>query len=128
MFNKTICIPIVTNTPYARQTTIIEKRAPTDESVRLLKEMEEKAQEKVENVIFKRLDGNFIEFSHFDVTDHVYNMGSDVRILLKINGREFKRTLPCDDFREGNKKQIISNTVAEEVTNYIMSKLSGEVE
>lgn len=40
-----------------RNVTINEHRAPTDESVKLLKEMEEKAEAKLIEAI--RLDGNF---------------------------------------------------------------------
>lgn len=45
MFNKTIIHQHATS--YPSHVSITEKRAPTDESVKLLKEMEEKAEEKL---------------------------------------------------------------------------------
>ena len=53
MFNRTNYVTVKDGPTYVTKTTT-EYRAPTDESVRLLKEMEEKAHEKIINSISVR--------------------------------------------------------------------------
>ena len=47
MFNKTIVNNPTKLIPYDKKVTINEHKAPTDESIKLLKEMEEKAFQKI---------------------------------------------------------------------------------
>jgi hypothetical protein len=68
-------------------TTVVEKRAPTDESVRLLKEMETAARDKVEAAV--RVGGNGFEAVVQFHRDHL----SDATIavaLYKLNGRQMR--------------------------------------
>ena len=58
MFDKTIVFPTKVYGNSYTPVTVTEKRAPTDESVRLLKEMEEKAREKIIDSLTVR-DTNF---------------------------------------------------------------------
>lgn len=81
MFDRTIFMPGRTRTEYV---TTTEKRAPTDESVRLLREMEAKAREQVDAAV--RVDGNgFSALAHLE-----FDCMSDqnvVRIHFDLNAR-----------------------------------------
>ena len=59
MFDKTIVFPTKIYGNSYTPVTVTEKRAPTDESVRLLKEMEEKAREKI-------IDSFTVNDTHFE--------------------------------------------------------------
>lgn len=63
MFNRTFVIPVPATQTHYHTTT--EKRAPTDESVRLLKEMEQAAQSKVDQSIRLEVNG-------FECVVHVF--------------------------------------------------------
>ena len=58
MFNRTNYVTVKDGPTYVTKTTT-EYRAPTDESVRLLKEMEEKAREKI-------IDSFTVNDTHFE--------------------------------------------------------------
>lgn len=64
--------------------TVREQRAPTDDSVRLLKEMEKAAQDKVDHAI--RLEGN--GFNALTTISHNIGWRADeVRVVFDLNGR-----------------------------------------
>ena len=85
MFNKTVVVPVIHETTRHIETTkhIHEHRAPTDDSIRLAKEYEEKAWASVVGKTVEKLpsiDAEFIaiEREHYDRALHV---------LCKINGQ-----------------------------------------
>jgi len=65
-------------------TSIIEKRAPTDESVRLLKEMEEKAESKFLSRI--ELHNNYMDISVCELVRNYADLDRKFYYGLKLNG------------------------------------------
>jgi len=102
-----------------------EHRAPTDESVRLLNEMQQKAAE------------NLIRTAHIEdnvLRDAIVGVSQDkfedytVWYRLTVNGREvmgdFK--IPNYDFKVAG-EQIIYERIIEELTHHIMAGLRGGI-
>lgn len=89
MFRKpNIIINARTRTEYVdRNVTVTEKRAPTDESVRLLKEMERAAEDKI-------IDSIRVSDTHFEcVVQSSLDVASDafvMRAIFKLNGRRLE--------------------------------------
>jgi hypothetical protein len=83
-------------TEYVTQSVNIqERRAPTDESVRLLKEFEERAREKIESSI--NVGGNGFECTIITERD-VLSMDVIAAALFKLNGISLKATVRIKDF------------------------------
>lgn len=105
--------------------TTVEKRAPTDESVRLLREMESKAQEQVERAI--RLADN-----GFECVAHVHRecMSDDLVVLVHfmLAGRRLKaeyrhrRFDPLEGLGRGVVRAV-SDRIAEEVLTTLAQQL-----
>jgi hypothetical protein len=98
MFDKTIVFPTKPYGDSYTPVTVTEKRAPTDESVRLLKEMEEKALEKIVNSISVR-DCQvecqiLVEKSYLNQSNHyvvVYSMnGKKGKVQLMVHEYELR--------------------------------------
>lgn len=70
-----------------RNVTVHEHRAPTDESVRLLKEMEEEAREKILDSF--RLDGNGFECV-IQCERDCMTMDTTAVAVFSLNGRKFQ--------------------------------------
>lgn len=75
-----------------------EKRAPTDESVRLLREMEEAAEKNV--VARGTLENNLLE-GQWTILSRPYEDKHECVLRMKINGHEIveKWVLPCPYFQ-----------------------------
>ena len=109
-------------------TRITENRAPTDESVRLLKEFGDAARDQIVGVIRNKNNG-------IDFTAHVFNEADNpfdtlVRIRCSVNGRmiDFTTTTP----RHADKKQLaefiidkLAQAIARELITTNFSKLEG---
>lgn len=89
MFNRTVVM-----SPYPQritsETTVTERRAPTDESVRLLREMEAQALKNVISVC--ELHNNTINAT-WVVRDDPMSFGVVIEVVLKINGRDIQKSL-----------------------------------
>ena len=128
MFNRTYIQE--GNTSHTHTTT--EKRAPTDQSVRLLNEMQDAALKNVEKHFYLDNDvqGRVI------VSHHYATMEKIVSVFLSINGRDVKFQL--DPIRPrihttirdvGNEiLSRISERIAEELMTNMKSDLSGITE
>lgn len=68
--------------------TVHEHRAPTDQSIRLLREMEEKARDSILDVIYVK--NNLIEYTMAIGENHPW-LDPVLCIKFKINGNEYKR-------------------------------------
>lgn len=81
---------------YRGPSTIVEKRAPTDESVKLLKEMEEAARKKVEETIVVadtsfqcKIQKEFDGMSYQDMYHVSYSMnGLKQNVLIRVDRHE----------------------------------------
>lgn len=67
--------------------TVTEKRAPTDESVRLLREMEQKAEQRIEQTAR-------VEDCDFDIVIHrrhdAMNVEDQFALIYRVNGRKVR--------------------------------------
>ena len=117
MFNRTVINKGDTHT------YVTEKRAPTDESVRLLREMESKAKEEVIKSI--SLPSN--EFSgvvHL-MRDYL-SCQTKVVVLFKLNGKDHKVPISLDDFKDDNlEKQM--RKVLNDVSDYLAANILQKV-
>lgn len=96
-----------------------EQRAPTDESVRLLKEFEAEAREKVVESL--RLTNNTVE-AVIHRHDDPMNMQTHFCIFYKVNG--VKREVRCsvEDYKSEirNRVDAIWKAVAEDMTAFML--------
>lgn len=100
-----------------------EHRAPTDESVRLLREMEQKALESVVGAF--RIENNTLSVS-WHVIQCNYEMDREAKCRFLLNGKshEFTVALPEQRFRDVREiAQEIHRKVTEEVARVITADL-----
>lgn len=100
-------------TEYVTQ-NIHEHRAPTDESVRLLKELENKAIDKLLHVV--ELKNNVFNATWFIGLDHI-SLYNKVYCIFKLNGLEYKI-----DFIV--KRGINFESITEQVYGKLIEKMS----
>lgn len=104
-------------------TYVTEKRAPTDESIRLLREMENKAKEEVIKSI--SLPSN--EFSgvvHL-IRDHL-SCQTNVVVLFKLNGKDHKVPISLDDFKDDSLEKRMEK-VLNDVSDYLSASILQNV-
>lgn len=104
-------------------TYVTEKRAPTDESIRLLREMENKAKEEVIKSI--SLPSN--EFSgvvHL-MRDHL-SCQTNVVVLFKLNGKDHKVPISLDDFKDDSLEKRMEK-VLNDVSDYLSASILQNV-
>ena len=117
MFNRTNYVTVKDGPMYVTKTTT-EYRAPTDESVRLLKEMEEKAREKIIDSF--TVKDNHFECKFFQEMD-VTTQEMKYVVIYSMNGK--KRTVNVRVERDviaDNYKKIIS-AVANDIAHAMLA-------
>jgi len=104
--------------------TVIEKRAPTDESVRLLKEMEEKAQEKVIESI--RLGHNgfdcVVQMERDYASDQIL-----LRAVFSLNGKQMVVNHSCSPFKKQDAIQDLVGKIAETIAIEMLKPAFSEL-
>ena len=109
-----------------------EHRAPTDDSVKLLREMEEKARDQVVESYRFKADNDFVN-GHVIVTKRMDNKHFgcvlDVYIVFNLNGKEYKITEKFDegDFRYKDKMEawrLLLTKVSQAVTQQLIPQIS----
>lgn len=124
MSDKVYFIPggdTTTYVPYEK--TVIEKRAPTDDSIRLYKEMKEKAEQsiidsfKVENTL---VQGRIVVARDAGID---YNNSLKVFFKIMINGHEFSDKIVCD--MDLSREEIIEKVIGEMSTRIAKEVLSN---
>ena len=117
MFNRTNYVTVKDGPTYVTKTTT-EYRAPTDESVRLLKEMEEKAREKIIDSF--TVNDTLFECKFFQEMDMTTQEMKYV-VIYSMNGK--KRTVNVRVERDviaDNYKKIIS-AVANDIAHAMLA-------
>ncbi len=113
MFNKTI-IEQRTNNSY-----VTEKRAPTDESVRLLREMEASARLEVIKSI--QLPSN--EFSGvIHMMRDFMSCNTNIAVMFKLNGKDHKVLISLEDFKDVSLDKRIEKIV-NETSKYLAANI-----
>jgi hypothetical protein len=100
------------------RTEITEKRAPTDESIRLLREMEQKAQEQVINAL--RLDGNEFKF----IIQHLWSemeYSHKFIMIYDLNGKRIVVKAALPSMKQD--KQKVADMLIDELAKSIASEL-----
>lgn len=128
MFDKNITVRKAGDT-YVRGGTTVEKRAPTDESVRLLVEMEQAALNRVLNVWNIQckdtgLEGVIVELE-YGLIPPEYRMGHMAYVVFNINGQPFKKVLHLNEVLDYNLAIVnFRILLSEAVTEFITEKFS----
>lgn len=104
----------------------VEKRAPTDESVRLLREMEGKAREQVVEAL--RLTSASVEAVAWRYDDHL-NIKTHFAIHYKLNGQKREVKLSVDDYKSSIDEQLdaIWKAVAEDMASMLVGSVARTV-
>lgn len=93
MFNKSLYLTPSQSNHHIHNSNINVNRAPTDESVKLLREMEEAAQKEIEKSIH-------VKNNTFDMNvcfqQNFYNQEYDIIIRYKLNGNDYKTSVSID--------------------------------
>lgn len=102
-----------------------EQRAPTDESVRLLKEFEDKARDKVVESL--RLTNNTVE-AVIHRFDDPMDQTTKFFIYYKINGEKREVRCSVDDYKSEVRDRLdaIWTAVAEDMTRFMLGKAVGK--
>lgn len=102
--------------------TITEKRAPTDESVRLLNEMEQAARNKV-------VETTIVKDTHFECKIHksvdALSMQDVYGVIYSLNGRQQTTEVRVDRHEKLDPYQLaehIRNHVANDISNHLLQK------
>lgn len=110
-----------TAAPYPQTITRHEHRAPTDESVRLLKEMQDKAQEAM--ILAFRTEANGFKLVTHVYPDHLRNV-LNLRLRFTLNETEIDRTIELPNSAESMNRdewlKRIRDEVAKAIAGYIV--------
>jgi len=124
MFDKTIVFPTKPYGDSYSAVTVTEKRAPTDDSVRLLKEMEEKALDKIIDSVSVR-DCQvecqvLVEKSYINRSNHYV-------IVYSMNGKKSKvQMMIHDEELRVNSIDVASERLRDLLARDIATKMIGE--
>ncbi len=84
------------NVPYEKNVTVHEHKAPTDKSVELLNELEEKARK---NIVYKtKIEQNYLKAIAIYYTDDLITNRIHFYIKFKLNGVKILISDYIDDF------------------------------
>lgn len=126
MFTKTL--KVTEYVPYTKDVNITEKKAPTDESIRLLNEMQDVAKKNIIKAI--RVKENYLDavvIIYQDMPRHIA-FGYDFQLKFTINAEEFIITgqITDEDFKRslmGMDEYIIKNILYDKFSKAIAKKL-----
>lgn len=98
--------------------TVTEKRAPTDDSARLLSELEKAARDKITASV--RLENTLIDGVIHQMRDHIHAQ-TDYRIQVKINGKqsEIRRTITGEKTQDQT-AEILHRAVADHIASLLL--------
>jgi len=97
---------------------VIENKAPTDESIKILKEFEKAAMDKI--VAMGKVEDNVVNFKWY-ITNDQYTFDGDVcECYFTLNGKEydFQFTLPHSKFTP-------TSEIIEKIRENMLEKLAG---
>jgi hypothetical protein len=119
MFDRTFISTSPRSVHHSSHVTIEEKRAPTDESVKLLKDMQQKATADI-------IDAVHVADTSLDSVMHAVarfeSDALDIRVVFSLNG---KRMTAVHTFHNGS--DLSPDTVREAVTKAVSVKVAEEM-
>lgn len=118
-----------TTSPSYVSMDVIEKRAPTDESVRLLKEMEQKARDKI--IASIELDSNLVKGRVYVMKDYLSGK-NNFAVLMDINGKRVEIKVSTDEYESAEAQlqevyQEIGKRIAAEVMPSVFDSARKEL-
>ena len=118
MFNKTIVFP---TKPYGNSytpVTVTEKRATTDDSVRLLKELEEKAREKI-------IDSFAVKDTHFECKifqeKDCLTLDTKFVVIYSMNGKKRTVNVRVEEGAIENTYKKLLSAVANDIAHAMLA-------
>lgn len=112
--------------PHQRDTnvkiTVHEHRASTADDVRLLAELENKAWNKVTDLMLHKAQNNLVEFVSFKHEATAYDLAHRAKALFSINGHKFEVEAEIDEGRFLLNRNLIE-AVAEKLAKTIAIQL-----
>jgi hypothetical protein len=111
---------------HTHHTTVTEKRAPTDESIKLLQEMQDRV---LQDLLARdTLKACGIEAKLYILRDAMFGVKSIV--LMKINGKEIKSEVMLDTWAEPVEQRVIKirDALATTLANNLMHELFGSIQ
>ena len=104
--------------------TITEHKAPTDQSIKLLKEMEEAALNKV--IIAYTFGNNGLEFPKGSAIIFQTAIGYKCSFVFKINGKEIKSSvdIPDNGIHETDRNTWVINTFVDVLAKEISTQIT----
>jgi len=121
MFNKTNYVTVKDGPTYVTKT---EYRAPTDESVRLLKEMEEKAREKIIDS-FSVKDTHF-ECKFFQEKDYL-TLDTKFVVIYSMNGKKRTVNVRIEEGAIENTYKKLLTAVANDIAHAMLADAFSRV-
>jgi len=110
MFDR-IYAPRVTE-HVTKNVDVHEHRAPTDESIKLYKEMLEKARAEVVKVTLDGMQGNTLSNARVEVRQQFDSMDTKYQFWFRLNSEDHKIEFNLDDF-DGLREKIAHKIVVE---------------
>jgi hypothetical protein len=99
--------------------TVHEHRAPTDESVKILKEMEEAAWKKVADTIAREAN-NYFDVITFKLEKNPADRLNYTYALFSLNGKTIEMKLKLDEHEAG---KMFWDAIAKEIAEQITAKM-----
>lgn len=105
-----------------REINVEEHRAPTDESVRLLREMEKEAESKLTSV--NRIENSLVDAVWYVIEDPIC-FDIKIKVVFKLNGHQFEKTIVLDktDFYFKSGAQKVVEAIADQISRMITIEL-----
>lgn len=121
MFSKKTQVHIHSHAPQKvyEERNITVNRAPTDESVSLLKEMEEKARDKYLDGV--KVDNNVLSGVVFEQRQDVYMRNCVYYSVFELNGKRYKIEGEYDP--QESIDSVLMKSIAEQITAKILAEM-----
>jgi hypothetical protein len=111
--------------PYEKSVTVTEKKAPTDESIKLYKEVLEKA--KGEIIETMKINSCGIELSGVAFQENQILGEITWLFAFELNNQRHKIELPFDRYESSKMRNMNNEVYAREITDKLIQRLSDKV-
>ena len=124
MFNKTLILPGNQSHYHNHNTKVTEKKAPTDESMRLLDEFKKEAKEAV-------VERGLIKVPSIDAEiafmKSVKDFGYEMHYMVVLNGKKIKGSYDIDELRDEDMMATIIDKVSKKIAANLIIKTHKEI-
>ena len=118
MFNKTLLVQTKTeHVPYVK--TVIEKRAPTDDSIRIYEEVKEKAYASIVDTI--EIRDNAVNIKAILYRD-LFTFAHICKYVVRINGHKLKGEIDISEFDFKDKFEFV-NLIFKRVSEHLAGEM-----